>query len=249
MPELRALAPRSFQRYVEPFLGSGCLYFDLAPSRALLSDINPHLIRTYKHIKQNCVSIFDLVSGLPDATHFYYLLRAIPQGALSPQERAASFLYLNRHCFNGVYRVNRKGEFNVPRGENTGNMPTLDALRRCADTMSSATLRCCDFEPTVNDCRNDDFLYLDPPYALCAEFRSGEYGPGCFSEHDFERFIAAVQNADSRGVKILISYGDSEFMRDAFRTWNLSEISVRRNVAGFASARKNATELLFRNYD
>jgi DNA adenine methylase len=116
LPKLISLSPSSSGRYVEPFAGSAALFFALQPQDALLSDFNPELIETYKILSANAGSVWRRLSQMPGSRDFYYRIRARNPTSMSSIDRAARFIYLNRYCFNGVYRTNRLGQFNVPRG-------------------------------------------------------------------------------------------------------------------------------------
>jgi DNA adenine methylase len=125
-------SPQQFSTYFEPFAGSACLFFALKATRAVLGDINHHLIDTYKIVKQHPRLVARLLAEFPTVPSFYYELRERRRETMAPVERAASFLYLNRTCFNGVYRTNRQGRFNVPRGRDTGGFPTGALIYRCS---------------------------------------------------------------------------------------------------------------------
>jgi DNA adenine methylase len=233
---------------VEPFAGSACLFFALKPRQAVLADINPDLMETYSAILQHprLVARFTLRHRRTSAE--YYRLRRCKPASLNPVERAARFLYLNRFCFNGVYRVNREGMFNVPRGSDTGGLPSEAWLYRSAIALRSAELRIDDFESTLQSTRADDFVYLDPPYSPRGRPAHGEYGYGTFREADLERFFDALARADSRGVKIMMSYADSKLVRLRLASWTRRRITVRRHVAGFAKHRALVREILATNY-
>jgi DNA adenine methylase len=180
---------------------------------------------------------------------FYYRLRASHPSALKSLDRAARFVYLNRFCFNGVYRTNRAGQFNVARGEGHLFVPDLAAFQQFAQCLQQAQLSCVDFEKQINKTRKDDFLYLDPPYALGSKRDRGEYGIGSFRDHDEARLVESILDASDRGVKVLLSYSPSNFITEKLRDWKIHNLSVIRNVAGFAGSRRRSAEILVSNYD
>jgi DNA adenine methylase len=167
---------------------------------------------------------------------------------LSDVDRTARFIYLNRYCFNGVYRTNRQGEFNVPRGRDTGDLPTLDTIKQCARALDSAELVSGDFEVILERARRGDFVYLDPPYTKADQPYSGEYGYGAFSSTDFERLLAQLKRLDDLGATFLLSYRYSLQINRGLRHWHTSVVSVRRHIAGFSSARRVVRELLVSNH-
>jgi DNA adenine methylase len=245
---LRQAAPTQYSRYVEPFCGSACFYLELAPALGLLGDINPELIHFYKRVRANPNKVGELFHAMPTTERFYYDLRAIAPTSMGANERAARFLYLNRFCFNGVYRTNRAGAFNVPRGVRVGALPSLEEISSFGRTLRQADVRACDFESTLAECGAKDFVYLDPPYAGRGVRNRGEYGANSFAEVDVVRLRDSLESASSRGAKILISYGDVPVVREAFSDWQVAELTVGRNVSGFLHGRRDVRELLITNY-
>ena len=249
LPTLQKLAPANFQRYIEPFCGSLCLYVALKPTSALVGDINEELVYFYRMIAWRPRAIAVATHELADDESTYYELRSQDPQALSSQERAVRFLYLNRYCFNGVYRTNRQGGFNVARGKHMGSIPAVEELVGFGRLMRRATVRRCDFEELVDAAKRGDFIYLDPPYAGRGVRDRGEYGIGAFKEADLDRLAETLHQASGRGVKVLLSYTDMPEIRRRFRLWNVTTLDVTRNVAGFASARGSVSELILRNFE
>lgn len=214
----------------------------------MLGDINPELIHFYKRVRANPNRVGELFHAMPTTEDFYYELRSMQPESLSANERAARFLYLNRFCFNGVYRTNRAGIFNVPRGVRVGALPTLEDIAAFGRLLRRAELEAGDFEAVLAQCGVNDFVYLDPPYAGRGVRNRGEYGANSFSEDDVARLHDTLENASSRGAKILISYGDVPIVRQAFSKWQIRELTVGRNVSGFLHGRREVRELLITNY-
>lgn len=248
VPTLQRLAPSKFKRYVEPFCGSLCLYVALKPASALVGDINEELVNFYRMISWRPRAIAEAAHQLPDDEDTYYNLRSADPNTLGSQGRAVRFLYLNRFCFNGVYRTNRQGAFNVARGKHMGSIPPVEELVSFGRLMRRAVVHQCDFEKLVDSAKRGDFVYLDPPYAGRGVRDRGEYGTGAFKEVDLDRLATALHRASSRGVKVLLSYADLPEIRRRFRSWDATSLEVTRNVAGFASARGSVAELILRNY-
>jgi DNA adenine methylase len=248
LPALQRLAPTKFRRYVEPFCGSLCLYVALKPGEALVGDINEELVNFYRMIALQPRAVGCATHELPADEATYYALRERHPAELTAQERAVRFLYLNRFCFNGVYRTNREGQFNVARGSHMGNIPPVEELIGFGRLMRRAVVQRCDFEELVGASGKGDFIYLDPPYAGRGVRDRGEYGLGAFKLEDMDRLTDALHRAGSRGAKILLSYADLPEVRKRFSMWNSTKLDVMRNVAGFAGARGAVSELILRNY-
>jgi len=244
---LLANVPEDFKCYVEPFAGSACLFFALKPQFAVLGDFNESLIEAYQVVARSPKRVHDAAARMPNTKNYYYHLRSTAPLTLSPLQRAARFLYLNRYCFNGVYRTNRSGKFNVPRGRDTGTLPDLQAMRRCSKALKGAELVAGDFRTTLAKVQAGDFVYLDPPYAKIDDRYSGEYGYGAFSSKDLEALHHELNAIDQKGASFLLSYRYSKRLRFDLDKWHTSVISVRRHVAGFSSHRGVVREFLVSN--
>lgn len=249
LPTLTANAPDQFGAYIEPFAGSACFFFALQPARAVLGDFNTELIDAYQIIADAPRTVARALSKMPTEPEFYYELRARDVPSLSRISRAARFVYLNRFCFNGVYRTNREGAFNVPRGKKTGSLPTTESLQAAAKVLKNAKLVCGDFENTLKHAKRGDFVYMDPPYRLDETRMRGEYGYGAFSSCDLERLEAALVQLDRRGVKFLLSYKYRRSFHRSMQRWCMLTQLVRRHVGGFSDRRSKVRELLVANYE
>lgn len=245
VPDLLHAMPSTFSRYIEPFAGSACLFFTLKPSAAILSDFNEQLMVTYRIIRDCPCRLAALVHGMPKTEAFYYeLRRSKPSNELF---LAARFVYLNRFSFNGVYRTNLAGEFNVPRGKRTGLLPSVSHFRDAAQVLRRSELRIGDFESSITDVTKGDFVYLDPPYTTASRRYSGEYGYGAFAEKDLERLVKSLQLIDHHGAKFLLSYRYLPTSH-VFSDWFSKRVRARRHVAGFSRHRRLVSELLVANY-
>ncbi len=248
LPELMTRAPAAPRRYVEPFAGSACLFFALKPARAVLGDINSELLETYSVLTKHPRLLARAVHSIKTTKREYYRIRRIDPKGLSPLDRAARFIYLNRNCFNGVYRTNQLGCFNVPRGLRTGDTPNERIFVRCAYALRSAEFRPGDFANCLSDVRKGDFVYLDPPYAIDDRRLTGEYGYGTFQSSDLVRLIECLRTIDRGGAHFLLSYLDCPLLRKLVdRAWARSIIAVRRHVAGFSKHRSTVNEVLISN--
>jgi DNA adenine methylase len=246
LPKLKDYIPEYFERYFEPFMGSGALFFSLSPSKAVLGDLNEDLIEALDVLCKTPVKLHALVSSFPQTKRSYYCLRrSTPKDKLS---RAARFVYLNRLCFNGLYRTNKDNVFNVPYGYGGGELPSLLCFRQAAARLRNATLLPKDFEKTLAFVRKNDFVYLDPPYVYSTRKDRGEYGTGSFSCVDLPRLFAVLTKLNDKGAFFLLSYLDCEDIAPYLGDWHVTRIPVQRQIASFVSKRAIVNELLISNY-
>ena len=246
---LQAARAADTVRYIEPFMGSGALFLKLNPQSAVLSDINPHLIAAYEGVRDFPEQVWSLVMSWPAEDTFYYQLRAVRDELLTDIEQAARFVYLNRYCFNGVYRTNQKGQFNVSRGQGNLGIPSWPVFRDFARRLNYTTLTQCDFEISLRLAGSGDLIYVDPPYLVEGKRDRGEYGAGVFGSADLDRLLHAIKAADARGAKILMSYTPCERVLDALDTWHVRQLSVMRNVSSKTTGRVTAAEIIVSNYE
>lgn len=248
IPVLKKSVPANFERYIEPFCGSVSLFLELPRSKAILSDINDELINFYKVVKVSPSYISFEMAKLESTKENYYKIRSLNPGDLSRKERAVRFFFLNRHCFNGVYRTNKIGLFNVPYGSKLTSIPSAAEIMEFSRFVRGATFECGDFEAIIERAQLNDFIYLDPPYAGRDVKDRGEYGQIKFSEVDIERLHLALVQASARGAKILLSYADIPLIRQVFTGWHIETISVGRSVSGFSKGRMKVNEVLIKNF-
>lgn len=247
LPELVEKIPENFDRYVEPFCGSACLFFELRPKRALLADINIELINAFKQIKK-IKGLRDILTAIPNTESEYYRLRSMDPKALNVEDQAVRFLYLNRYCFNGVYRTNKAGQFNVPRGKKTGVFPLQEVFDSARVALSKAELKVSGYENTLDSLVEGDFAYIDPPYSKSGRF-TGEYGLGSFESNRIPQFIEKLDEINSRGVKFLFSYRScSDAIKNLHSRYVVEELSVRRHISGFKTGWDDVKEVLVKNY-
>ena len=240
--------PPKHKRYVEPFAGSACLFFALEPSTAIVGDLNRELITTYRAVRDHYEVIAEMLQQLPNSKEQYYRLRSQQLSEMSCAQRATRFIYLNRFCFNGIYRTNGNGTFNVPYGgTRSGALPTRRELEQAARLLERAVLLDGDFEVILRRVRPGDFVYMDPPFRVAKRRVFREYDAERFTESSLSRFSAALSELDRRGVDFLVSYADSPEGRRLAAGFEHRRVRVQRNVAGFRAHRKQAYELLISN--
>ena len=247
IPQLMHRVPKDFNTYIEPFCGSACLFFELAPRNAILGDINSELVNALRQLKQNN-HLYDALIDNPNTPEEYYRIRDIAPNTLNVKDRAIRFLYLNRYCFNGVYRTNKQGKFNVPRGTRTGAFPSKSSFDLARSKLKKAKLVNSSYEQTLTLASKGDFAYIDPPYAKSGKF-TGEYGPISFDSERMPEFLSILADLDRRGVRFLVSYRACEdAIKQLEAKYYVSVITVKRHVSGFKSSWNDASEILVQNY-
>lgn len=248
--QLVARAPERFGRYHESFVGGGALFFALRPREAFLSDLNPEIVNLYVVARDEPGALLAVLAQYVNTSEHYYAVRAVRPEALPPVERAARTLFLNRTCFNGVYRVNRHGLFNVPYGsEPHRNFIHPSAIYEAHRALQGANILCEDVEVGAERIRSGDFVYLDPPYPEGLNGgKSFSYHTGGFTEADQRRLARHVALLDRRGVLFMLSNADTPLVRDLYGSFNVEFILVNRRVGGHATRRGMATEVVVRNY-
>lgn len=239
---------RNDATYIEPFAGSACLFFDLEPNRAIIGDLNGDLINSYRFLRDDPEStLAELRTLRPDKEHYYEARGQSPQD-LAGAEAAARFFFLNRHCFNGLYRTNLKGEFNVPFGMTRGAPPLDESLLLSASRLlSRAQLINADFEVTLDKAHCGDFVYLDPPYVSSADKVFSEYLPNSFTDRDLIRLQDCLEELDRRGVTFVVTYSECIEARKFMAKWKPKRWRARRHIAGFAAHRRFSFELIATN--
>lgn len=247
---LVAKAPAEFGTYVEPFAGSLSLFLALRPETAVLGDLNAELMLCYRQVRRrpNAIALL-LKSWRPSRRRFTRLRDADPRD-LDAAARAARFIYLNRYCFNGLYRTNREGQFNVPYAPaRSGPLPGPHELQAFARSLRRAALVTGDFSRTLSAApMGESFFYLDPPYAVKNRRVFRQYDAHSFSLADLTRLRAALSRIDRAGGKFIVSYAYCSEAIEAFQHWHIEHIMAKRHIAGFASKRRKAREILVSNY-
>ena len=249
IPKLSNYWHPDFKRYIEPFMGSACLFFELKPQRAILGDINVDLINVFNVVRDYYSEVHSRLLTFRVTKEEYYRIRAINPAQLDQIGQATRFIYLNRYCFNGLYRTNSKGQFNVPFSSGkTGELPTLDILKSVSSLLKIAELRCCDFEETIFDATAGDLVYLDPPYAISGKRIFREYYPNSFGGDDIPRLKQALEKLDTKNVKFVLSYAYSEEIMSEFKRWEYVRLKTQRNISGFSKHRRASEEVMFSNF-
>lgn len=239
------------KRYHEPFAGAASLFFSLKPKSAQLSDLNEHLIECYKQVRDNYVAVASYLREHKrlDSVDHYYRVRDLYNRSSFGAPQAARFVYLNQTCFNGVFRVNKSGQFNVPYGDKPEPIvPTTAELALVSESLKHATLTVSHYENAFAKVKNGDFVYLDPPYPpLNGTSFFTHYTRDRFSAEDQEQLASAVRVLHKRGALFLMTNADLPAIRKLYRGFYLSELSVTRYVS-CKGTRYKIGELVITNY-
>jgi len=238
--------------YREPFLGGGSLFFAIQPKSAILSDANEHLIRCYEFVRNepSLVARYLQTHAGRDTETYYYRVRDEYNRSLYSAAQAARFIYLNKTCFNAIFRVNSKGKFNVPYGQKKSPaIPDEDELNGIATILSNASLQAASFEKALAGTARGDFTYLDPPYPpLNGTAYFTHYTSDRFSEQDQKKLADSVHELDKAGCLLMISNADTPVIRRLYRRYELLSLPVTRFLTCKA-VRHKVQELVITNYD
>lgn len=245
LPALLNYSPARFNTYIEPFVGGGALFFALQPAKAVLADSNPELINCYTVVRDRVEDLVAMLSNYPYSEEFYYRVRTeVPEDAL---RRAARLIYLNRTCYNGLYRVNKQGQFNVPFGRYT-NPVICDAerLRAASYALRNAELRWADYQDTLRMfARPGDFIYIDPPYHPVSQYSDFKrYTAEFFYTEDQRRLAHNVKRLAEQGCYVLVSNSYCDFILDIYEGCKIVEVSARRNINKDPQKRGEVKEVL-----
>jgi DNA adenine methylase len=241
--------PTYFNKYYEPFLGSGAVFFALKPEKAQLSDLNKNLIDTYITLTKYPYNIIKELKAMSYDKEFYYQTRDNFQSK-NKVKQAARLIYLNRTCWNGLYRENKDGKFNVPFGKYEN--PTIcdeDKLKAAGRALKNTSFRICDFEEAVSDAKEGDFIFFDPPYITGHQNNGFHfYNANPFSWEDQKRLARVAKNLDRKGCFVLITNANNRSIRKLYSDFIISKKSRKSVIAADIKNRKKVDELIITNY-
>ena len=255
------LAPNNMENYYEPFLGSGAFFFYLSQTKkkfkAVLSDSNSELINVYKQLRDNTNELIEILSKFQtnyfkNREKYYYFIRDeyITKNSI---ELAARFIFLNKSCYNGLYRVNRLGNFNVPHGRYMNpKICNKEKLIDCSELLriSDATIVCDTYKNIISKCENNDFIYLDPPYFPISKTSNfTDYTKECFEILEHNELAKEFERLSSIGAKAILSNSNSEYIKSLYKKYNIIKIRSLRNINCNPYKRKDHYDLIILNYD
>lgn len=238
--------------YYEPFIGAGSLFLSYNPKKSIISDLNPQLINVYLSVRNNYSLLYKYLReySSKNTEAFYYKLRnEYNESTTYSIKQAARFIYLNKACFNGIFRVNLHGEFNVPFGRKKNlAFPTKNELEKISNLLKHSKILCKDFSFVTNTASENDFVYLDPPYPpLNGSSFFTHYTKERFSSNDQCKVAKLANHLDSIGCKVLITNADTYEIRNLYSNWSIEEIQRTRWVTSSKTKHK-VGELIIKNY-
>ncbi|MBX3258642.1 MAG: DNA adenine methylase [Labilithrix sp.] len=254
LEQMTPLLPRSWSRYFEPFVGGAALFFDQRTRRpdmpAFLSDVNAELVSCYVAVRDDVDAVLDALDEHVYASDHYYEVRAQRPAELPPAKRAARTIFLNKTGYNGLYRVNRSGQFNVPFGRFTKPLfRDVENLRACSRALRDVSIEHGDFSQVLERAKKGDFVYFDPPYvpvSPTSDFTA--YVPGGFGETEQRKLADVFRKLAKRGVHVMLSNSDTPFVRELYQGFAVDEVYASRSVNSNAARRGKLTEVVVRSY-
>lgn len=261
LDQLLPLFPQGHEgAYFEPFFGGGAAFFALSPVVGQINDVNKALMSAYTNVRDNVEKVIEILRELEndyllldaDARQAFYYDRRTEYNhePYDTIRKTALLIFLNKTCFNGLYRENRKGEFNVPHGRYSN--PTIcdkNTLRATSGALRYVKISSSSFEEAVVDAKAGDFVYFDPPYhPLNPTSSFTSYSVDDFSEDDQRHLKAVVDNLTKRGVKVALSNSDSQFINELYKDYRIEKVLASRSINSIASKRGKITEVLVLNY-
>ncbi len=255
LEHLSVRMPKEYTDYYEPFVGGGALLFHQKPSWAFINDINRELIHTYTEIRDHVGPLSVLLSSMDQVTctkEFYYEMRGRYNDKLKTKdydtEMAALFIYLNKHCFNGLYRVNRKGQFNVPWNQKEQvRSVDVENIKNISYYLKSVTITCQDFEASLETAKKGDFIYFDSPYAPLNPASFDSYTKEGFTEEEHRRLAKVFRELSERGCYCMLTNHNTELIQELYQDYLQEEVDVRRAINSDPKKRVGK-EVIIRNY-
>ncbi len=256
IPAIRKYLPKTFNVYYEPFVGAGALLFELQPKNAVINDVNPELINCYKVIKELSIDLIEDLKKHQNTKEYFYAIRELDRNKefkeLSTVERASRIIYLNKTCYNGLFRVNRQGQFNAPFGKyknpNIINSEVINPINFYLNHNEVEILNV-DFARALETARRGDFIYLDPPYDPLSETASFTgYSLNQFGKSEQERLKDVFDLLTRRGCKVMLSNSSTEFIANLYCDYNIIRLQANRNINSVGAERKKVDEFLILNY-
>lgn len=259
LPYIRERLPEKFDTYYEPFLGGAAVLLDLNPAKAVVNDINPELINMYLQVKYQPENVIKFLTSLDnghevseDPKAYYYSVREVFNENLSTDSavQAARFIYLNKHCFNGLYRVNKKGEFNVPfNGKLSGWSVDPDHLRELSSRLQSVHISCGGYVDAASNAKESDLVYFDPPYDYEHEDGFVDYSSTGWTREDTIKLKLLCDHLVDKGCYVMLSNNSTTFIKELFNDnrYLIEEVPVRRAINSKGTGRGPVQEVIIRS--
>ncbi|NVM43551.1 MAG: DNA adenine methylase [Candidatus Lokiarchaeota archaeon] len=254
IPQMDKFFPKKYNKYIEPFIGGGAVFFYLLPENSIISDNNPDLINCYKVVKEDVEGLIESLKKHRYEKDYYYEIRSLDRdqnqyAELSDVEKASRSIYLNKSGYNGLYRVNSKGLFNVPFGRHKNpKICDEENLRKVSIVLKNVKIVLGSFEICLDFAEKDDFVYLDPPYYPLSDtalFTS--YTKNSFDKSSQIKLHEVFKELDNRGCKIVLSNSYSEFILDLYKDFKIVTLKAKRNINSNSQKRGLINEVLILN--
>lgn len=254
LPEIRARMPTTYRRYYEPFVGGGALFFALAPETPIIGDMNPALVEMYIAVAQHTEGIIDVLTYMRQqyqvrGEKYYYMVRAewnVGHYNRSVVQRAAAFIFMNKTCFNGLWRVNKAGKMNVPAGKYKN--PTIfdpDALHAVAPLLRRTQIKNLDYKATTDTAGEGDFVYMDPPYdPINKTSNFTGYVKEGFGDKEQGELAVHARALRDRGAHVLVSNNDTEFIRALYSDFKIDAVRCARPINSKGDKRGEVNEVI-----
>lgn len=256
--EIVKRVPGSFSKYYEPFVGGGAVLFELCPKKAVVNDINAELINIYQVIKEDVDALVDDLKKHENNKDYFYEIREQDRNRdkyarLTPVERASRIIYLNKTCYNGLFRVNRSGEFNTPYGNyKNPNIINEAVLRAVSEYFNKSDIHfnCMDFEEVLKDIRKGAFVYFDPPYDPVSDTSNFTgYDKGGFSKNEQIRLKKLCDRLNRKGIPFLLSNSSTHFIMELYQDYKIEIVQAKRAINSNPDKRGEINEVLVRNFE
>jgi DNA adenine methylase len=257
IPQYKDYFPKKYNTYFEPFLGGGAMFFELAPEKAFLNDNNRELYEAYKGVRDFPELVINILDSLKyhHSKELYMRIRELDReydlfNNFRDYEIAARLIYLNQTCFNGVYRVNQKGQFNVPIGSSLNRLISdANTILKASKVLKKAHIECNDFEKVIANVQKGDFVFFDPPYYPVSQYSDfTRYTKEKFYQEDQKRLKDSIVKLTKIGAYLMLSNSDCDFVRNLYKNFNIYEMQSSRSLNCKSDKRGKVSELLITNY-
>ena len=231
--EILKFAPKNFNKYIEPFIGGGAVFFNLNHPKSIISDSNEELIITYKQVKNNIEEVVRILEKYNNNEEFFYKTRAMNINRISPSERAARLIYLNKTCFNGLFRVNKKGEFNVPYGKRAGSFLNKENLIGASFYLKDTDIYHSDYKDVLKKfAQKGDFIFLDPPYQPVGKYSDFKrYTKEFFYENDQIELSKIFKGLTDKGCYVMLTNSNHPLILDLYKDFHIEIIETKRMIS------------------
>jgi len=239
LTELHKYVPNNFNKYIEPFIGGGAMFFSLNPHDSIIADSNEELVITYRQVKEDVESVIEYLETFEHNEDFFYNIRSLDPNELEHSYRAARLIYLNKTCFNGLYRVNKKGQFNVPYGKGNGSFLNEEVLRNASEFLAETTIIKGDYLNVLTEFATEgDFIFLDPPYYPVGKYSDFKrYTKEFFYHEDQVQLKQEFDRLVNMGCKVVLTNSDHEVILDLYSDYDIDIIETRRMISSNSATR------------